>query len=356
LTAGRNGVGIYERSRAGALPVLTAQVGISGWTHLAVVYKEGVPSLYVNGRFVRSGQKSGQVVHPGIREANLGYGAPSFNGDMTEPELFPEALDEDHIRKLSETGVPPPEEPPAIELAGSANPELLIRQDGRYLLRDASGKDSALRISGTGTPMELTGPWDVTFPPKRGAPSGVTLPELMSLHRHSDSGVRYFSGTAAYSKSLTISADALSHNKRLYLDLGRVEVIAEVRVNGRGLGTLWKPPYRLDVTEAVHQGANRLEVLVTNLWPNRLIGDEHLPPEYEYSDKGASIKDIGEIKRIPDWFLQNKPKPGARVTFSTWKHYSQDSPLLESGLLGPVRLRTAFRQPLGNLGNIVPEH
>ena len=165
--------------------------------------------------------------------------------------------------------------------------------------------------------------------------------------------MRYFSGTAAYSKSLTVSADALSHNKRSYLDLGRVEVIAEVRVNGRSLGTLWKPPYRLDVTEAVHAGVNRLEVLVTNLWPNRLIGDEHLPPEYEYSDKGTSIKDIGEIKRIPDWFLQNKPKPGARVTFSTWKHYSQDSPLLESGLLGPVRLRTALRQPLGN-GKMTP--
>jgi hypothetical protein len=355
LTAGRNGVGIYERSRAGALPVLTAQIGISGWTHLAVVYKEGVPSLYVNGKFVRRGEKSGQVVHPGIREANLGYGAPSFNGDMTEPELFPEALDEDHIRKLSEAGVPPPEEPLAIELAGNANPELLIWEDGRYLLRDASGKESALRISGTGAPVDLTGPWDVTFPPKRGAPPGVTLPELMSLHRHSDPGVRYFSGTAAYSKSLTISADALSHNKRLYLDLGRVEVIAQVHVNGRGLGTLWKPPYRLDITEAVHPGVNRLEVLVTNLWPNRLIGDEHLPPEYEYSDKGASIKDIGEIKQIPGWFLQDKPKPGIRVTFSTWRHYSKDSPLLESGLLGPVRLRTALRQPLGN-GKMAPEH
>jgi len=135
--------------------------------------------------------------------------------------------------------------------------------------------------------------------------------------------VRYFSGTATYSKSPVISADALSHNKRLYLDLGRVEVIAEVRVNAP-VSALLEASYRLDVTEAVHAGVNRLEVLVTNLWPNRLIGDEHLPPEYEYSDRGTSIKDIGEIKRIPTGFLQNKPKPGARVTFSTWKHYSQD--------------------------------
>ena len=108
LVAGRNGRrGIYERSRAGVLPGLTRPpCGISGWTHLAVVYQEGVPSLYVNGKLVRRGQKSGRVVHPGVREANPGYGAPSFNGDMTEPELFPEPLDEERIRKLSAAGVP----------------------------------------------------------------------------------------------------------------------------------------------------------------------------------------------------------------------------------------------------------
>ena len=61
-----------------------------------------------------------------------------------------------------------------------------------------------------------------------------------------------------------------------------------------------------------------------------------------YSTKGTNIKDIGEIKEIPAWFLKNQPKPGLRTTFSTWRHYSKDSPLLESGLLGPVCLRTAF--------------
>jgi hypothetical protein len=145
---------------------------------------------------------------------------------------------------------------------------------------------------------------------------------------------------------LTIPAETVSSKQRIYLDLGRVEVIAEVHMNGRDMGILWKPPYRLDVTESVRPGSNKLEVLVTNLWPNRLIGDEFLPAENEYSTQGTNIKDIGEIKRIPDWFLQNRPKPGPRITFSTWKHYSRESPLLESGLLGPVQLRIAVRQPL----------
>jgi len=96
----------------------------------------------------------------------------------------------------------------------------------------------------------------------------------------------------------------------------------------------------------VRPGDNQLEVLVTNLWPNRLIGDEYLPAENEYRETGTNIKDIGEISRIPDWFLQGTPKPGPRITFSTWRHYRKDSPLLESGLLGPVHLRTAMRRAM----------
>ena len=88
-------------------------------------------------------------------------------------------------------------------------------------------------------------------------------------------------------------------------------------------------------------GENKLEVLVTNQWVNRLIGDEQLPPENEYDPDGA-------IKVIPDWYLQGKPKPaGGRTTFATWKHFDKDSPLLVSGLVGPVSLRTAIRRRIG---------
>jgi hypothetical protein len=352
LTAGRNGVIVYERARGNPSAVLVAPMPVAGWTHLAVVYKAGVPSLFVNGKLARQGKKSGKVVHPGIGEAYQSDGAGYFEGHMSEPELFAEALSEDRIRTLAAAGIPKPEEPPAFEIAGSGKPELLFWQDGRYILRDSAGRTSSVLISGLGKPVEITGPWRVSFPPNLGAPLEVTLPELMSLHKHSEAGLRYFSGTATYTKRFSVAANATAGGRRLYLDLGWVEVIAEVRLNGRDLGTLWKAPYRVDVTDAVRVGNNDLEIRVTNLWPNRLIGDEQLPPENEYTsggpDGGLSFLSIGEIKRLPDWYVEGKPKPpGGRVTFTTWKHYSKDDALLESGLIGPVRLRTAVRRTIG---------
>jgi hypothetical protein len=240
-----------------------------------------------------------------------------------------------------------------VEVVNGAVPELLVSESGSYEQRGASGESVTVRVSSVGKPIDVVGRWDVSFPPKRGAPASIVLPELTSLHRHADAGVRFFSGTATYAKALTIPADALGPGKRLYLDLGRVEVIAKVRVNDRNIGVVWKPPYRLDISGAAQPGSNRLEIEVTNLWPNRLIGDEYLPEENEYSTKGTNIKDIGQIKEIPEWFLRNQPKPGARVTFSTWRHYRKDSPLVESGLLGPVRLHSAVSLPLGGFK---PEH
>ncbi|MGD0089584.1 MAG: glycosylhydrolase-like jelly roll fold domain-containing protein, partial [Planctomycetota bacterium] len=115
---------------------------------------------------------------------------------------------------------------------------------------------------------------------------------------------------------------------------GRVEVMAEVRLNGRDLGILWKPPYRVDVTEALKTGENALEMRVVNLWINRMIGDEQLP---EDSERNAN----GTLKKWPDWLSEGKPSPAGRFTFTSWRLWKKDSPLVESGLLGPVTLRVA---------------
>ncbi|MGB8960153.1 MAG: glycosylhydrolase-like jelly roll fold domain-containing protein, partial [Candidatus Aminicenantales bacterium] len=114
--------------------------------------------------------------------------------------------------------------------------------------------------------------------------------------------------------------------------LGTVENIAGVRLNGRDLGVVWCDPWRVDITGAIKPEGNRLEIRVANLWANRLIGDEREPADAEYA-RG------GNLARWPDWLLKGEPRtsPG-RLTFSTWKHYDQDSPLLPSGLLGPVRI------------------
>ena len=129
-----------------------------------------------------------------------------------------------------------------------------------------------------------------------------------------------------------MAAYQLAEGRRLLLDLGRVEVIAEVRLNGRNLGVLWKAPFTLDITEAAKVGDNSLEVKVTNLWINRMIGDEQLS---EDSDRNPN----GTLKQWPQWLQQGKPSPAGRHTFTSWKLWAKDSPLQESGLLGPVTIR-----------------
>ena len=144
-------------------------------------------------------------------------------------------------------------------------------------------------------------------------------------------GVTYFSGTATYKKTFSAPADAVGVGRRAWLDLGRVAVIAEVKLNGKDLGILWKPPFRVEVTDALKPGENTLEIKVVNLWPNRLIGDEQLPPDSER-------KSTGRLVRWPQWLLDGQPSPTGRHAFTTWNLWRKNEPPLESGLLGPVRL------------------
>jgi dienelactone hydrolase len=124
-----------------------------------------------------------------------------------------------------------------------------------------------------------------------------------------------------------------------------VAVIAQVKLNGKDLGTLWKPPFRLNVTGALANGDNRLEVRVTNLWPNRLIGDEQLP---EDSQRNAD----GTLKEWPQWLLEGKPNPTGRRTFTTWRLWKKSDTLLESGLLGPVRIVAPTEVDLAAAGSV----
>jgi hypothetical protein len=150
--------------------------------------------------------------------------------------------------------------------------------------------------------------------------------------------VRYFSGTATYEKEIEIPAERFGAGREVWIDLGLVKNFAEVSLNGQNFGVLWKPPFRVNVTAAAKLGKNKLVVKVTNLWPNRLIGDEQLPSDREWNGK--------QLASWPDWVLAGKPSPTGRLTFTTWHHWTKDSPLLQSGLIGPVKLRTAAVIPL----------
>jgi hypothetical protein len=218
----------------------------------------------------------------------------------------------------------------------SGSLEAQAGQAGAYELGMADGKQRKFTVASIPKPLEITGPWELRFAPNRGAPERVTMQKLISWSEHGDPGVRYFSGTATYSRKIDIPADRIAKNIRLDLDLGDVQVIAEVSLNGIDLGTLWKPPFRVDVTRAMKAGENRLEVKVVNLWINRMIGDEHLP-----EDSRRTLE--GNLSEWPPWLKENKPSPTGRFTFTSWRLWPKEAPLVPSGLLGPVTLTAAMR-------------
>lgn len=207
-------------------------------------------------------------------------------------------------------------------------------EPGRYTIARANGTRASFDVDAPAAPLSVAGPWTVQFQSGRGAPPKVELAQLVDWSRHSNEGVRHFSGTATYSAQFDWAGPV--QGQRYQLNLGDVQVMAEVRLNGKDLGVLWKPPYAVDVSKALKRGRNQLEIKVTNLWPNRLIGDEQYPDD---CTPDGSWK-TGPIPAWPGWLLKGQPRPEPRrVTFTTWKYYTKDSPLLPSGLLGPVTMR-----------------
>mgnify|MGYP001270354690 CR=1 FL=1 len=187
--------------------------------------------------------------------------------------------------------------------------------------------------------IPLSTDWNLAYQPNRGAPKNAEFSRLISWTDHPDKGIKYFSGTATYAKKLSVSKEFCAKGRVVRLDLGQVKNFATVTLNGRQLGVCWMPPFTIDVTSAIKPGENTLVIKVTNLWVNRLIGDEFLPAEVEW--KGRNMESW------PAWLKPGEPRIAAkrpktgRITFATWRHYSQDSPLLPSGLIGPVRLQSA---------------
>jgi len=177
----------------------------------------------------------------------------------------------------------------------------------------------------------LDASWTVSFPSGSDAPQSIGFDRLIPWNEHGNENIRYFSGTAVYRQ--TFDFKGLQPDERAWLDLGNVQVIAEVTVNGKELGILWKPPFRVDVTDALAAGTNRLEIRVTNLWANRLIRDEQFPPDFE---RASSL-----VRKWPDWLVNDTERPEKRrKTFTTYQHYTGNEPLFPSGLIGPVKILT----------------
>ena len=212
-----------------------------------------------------------------------------------------------------------------------------IVQPGHYVFKMADGRRREVQCQELAAQREVGGPWEVSFDPQWGGPAKARFGRLEDWSKRPEEGIRYYSGAASYRTAFTVGAEALKQaHTRWYLDLGKVAVMAEVRVNGKELGIVWKTPFRVEVTGALRPGDNALDVKVVNLWVNRQIGDELLP---EDCNRNAD----GTLKSWPQWLLEGKPSPTGRYTFGSWKLWKKDDPLQESGLLGPVTLCQARR-------------
>jgi hypothetical protein len=187
----------------------------------------------------------------------------------------------------------------------------------------------------------LAGPWTVQFDPAWGGPARVEFAQLDDWTKRPEPGIRYYSGTATY-RSTFACAESAAH-RTCFLDLGKVNHIARVRINGRDLGVVWTAPWVVTVPAGLLEaGQNTVEIEVSNVWANRLIGDEQEPEDCEWLPGhvfGPNLYGGRYLKRFPDWFVKKEPRPSkGRYCFTTWNYFSKDSKLVPSGLLGPVRL------------------
>ncbi len=190
-------------------------------------------------------------------------------------------------------------------LTGTASDRSESRVGSEF--RVYAGRTSLSRLkAGLQTELQtLPGPWTVRFDPNWGGPGVVQFPQLVSWTQRPEEGIKFYSGTAVYQTSFDLPESLRGSQQPLLLDLGNLRELAEIRLNGKNLGVLWAPPFRVDVTDAVQPTGNRLEIDVVNFWPNRIIGDQSLPQE-------------------------------KRLTRTNITKLTRDTPLIESGLLGPV--------------------
>lgn len=268
---------------------------------------------------------TGEIERPAIFSSEAGVTTlpVSFDPAGSVFVVFREApAPGEAVTALTRTGATPAS---AVGAAASASEAALMFDSGGgltlrtatagvYLAQRAHGEPVRWTVPALPAPRTLDGPWQREFPQRSGPAVRMTRPALRSWTEEETEAVKYFSGTATYTCTFDLPAEALSAQRELWLDLGAVRELADVAVNGTALGTLWKPPLRVRIDGAAHAGHNTLELKVTNLWPNRLIGDQRLPPDQ-------------------------------RQTWTTYNPYKATDALRPSGLLGPVTIRTVAVMP-----------
>jgi (4-O-methyl)-D-glucuronate---lignin esterase len=237
--------------------------------------------------------------------------------------VFRTTSEEQHL-----VSVPGPDQGVEIEGCADRGVELSVWQRGRHVLRTSEKRQLVVKVNGLPDPQKLTGPWEVRFARGMDAPESIVFDVLTPWNKHANENIRYFSGTAVYRK--TFELDEAQAAGLVRLQLGNVGHIAEVRVNGSPKKIVWTAPWTVDLTGIVKAGSNQLEIDVTNTWVNRLVGDTQLPPEKRFTKTNVG------------YFMDGVLGDGKKLR--AFQGFSPKSPLMPSGLLGPVRLEFGSRQ------------
>ncbi|MCF7972933.1 MAG: discoidin domain-containing protein [Phycisphaerae bacterium] len=203
---------------------------------------------------------------------------------------------------------------PSAELLKDTKNRVCLRawKPGSYVAVDNTGTSHRIEVPAVPQSLEITGDWQVAFPPNWGAPASATFDKLISWTDSGHDGIKYFSGRAVYHKEFNLPKSTLDSGAYLELDLGIVEKTARVTLNGRDIAVLWKPPFQIDITDSVQPGKNELVVEVANTWTNRLIGDATLPVEEQFCKTNLHSRMSRKERRLQP-----------------------------SGLMGPVRINAA---------------
>lgn len=176
----------------------------------------------------------------------------------------------------------------------------------------------------------LNNNWKVKFMPEYGYDKEVDFPVLSDWSKSDNEDIKFYSGKSIYTNTINIDESTLSQSEKVELDLGKVGFSAEVKINGRKVGIKWMKPYKFDVSEYLKIGENIIEIIITNEWTNRLIGDARYPEVggYKFTDK-----------KMPEWFVDNRPMPATKkMTFDVMQFYKERKQLLPAGLIGPVKV------------------
>lgn len=232
-----------------------------------------------------------------------------------------------HAVSIERAGQPVfPSSEQGVGVYAGSGPSFALRaaEPGTYAVHFSDGVENTFTVPALAPDPSLGNTWTVNFPAGWGAPPSVAMTALESWTKSSNPGVRYFSGTATYHNTIDVPAPALTSGHEIWMDLGDVREVATVAVNGSTLRTLWHAPFRVRIDPALHAGSNTLSIQVTNLWPNRLIGDAQPDAKTHYTQTNVRV-------------------------------YTKDSPLSLSGLLTPVTLHvfdvvTLAAMPEGRAG------